>query len=157
MEFFPTTQLVLGLTPVCFPQLWIMEKVRLALSPTKISDTPMCSESLAWWAVEHPVMYCDCPEHRFHVPIYSRAFVRDPYTLKPAGYGTPGLLQLMTPMVKATPLSCVMTDDLAVMRDGADCPCGIKTPYIELLGRAGLADVKTCAAEAAKTLREVKL
>lgn len=108
-------------------------------------------------AVEHPVMYCDCPEHRFHVPIYSRAFVRDPYTLEPAGYGRPGLLQLMTPMVKATPLSCVMTDDLAVMRDGADCPCGIKTPYIELLGRAGLADVKTCAAEAAKTLREVKL
>ena len=28
-------------------------------------------------AVEHPILYCDCEHHHFHVPIYSRVLIRE--------------------------------------------------------------------------------
>ena len=31
-------------------------------------------------AVEHPIAYCDCSHHHFHVPVYSRVVIRDPAT-----------------------------------------------------------------------------
>lgn len=108
-------------------------------------------------AVEHPILYCDCQYHHFHVPAYSRVIIRDVSTLEPLGYGKAGLVNLMTPMVKATPILSVMTDDLGILHDGKDCPCGIRSPYLEILGRVGLTDIKTCAAGAADILEGVRL
>lgn len=108
-------------------------------------------------AVEHPVLYCDCPKHRFHVPVYSRVVIRDADTLEPVPPGTPGLVNLITPMIKATPVLSVMTDDLGVLQDGAECGCGIKTPYLEIIGRVAPTDIKTCAAGAADLLKGVSL
>ena len=108
-------------------------------------------------AVEHPIAYCDCENHHFHVTSYSRVIIRDVSTLKPVPFGEPGLVELITPMIKATPITAVMTDDLGVMRPGSDCGCGIEAPYFEIIGRVGLKDIKTCAAGAAKLLYEVKL
>lgn len=34
-------------------------------------------------AVEHPILYADCVAHHFHIPIYSRAIIRDVNTLEP--------------------------------------------------------------------------
>ncbi len=65
-------------------------------------------------AAEHPSLYCACPRRHFHVPIYSRAIIRDVRTLEPVGYGVPGLLDLLTPLAKGMPLLSVMTDDLAM-------------------------------------------
>jgi phenylacetate-coenzyme A ligase PaaK-like adenylate-forming protein len=107
-------------------------------------------------AVEHPVAYCDCRHHHFHVPIYSRVIIRDADTLTPLPNGEKGLLSFVTPLVKSMPLLCVVTDDLAVMRDGAECGCGIDAPYFEILGRAGIQDIKTCAAGAAEILGGAK-
>lgn len=106
-------------------------------------------------AAEHPILYCDCPRHHFHVPAYSRVIIRDVRTLEPVPNGTPGLVNLITPMVRATPVLSVITDDLGVLHDGASCGCGIAAPYLELLGRVGLKDIKTCAAGAAELLAEV--
>lgn len=103
-------------------------------------------------AVEHPILYCDCPNHHFHVPVYSRILIRDIHTLKPVSNGTPGLINLMSPMVKATPILSVMTDDLGILHDGKECGCGQSSPYLEILGRVGLKDIKTCAAGAAELL-----
>jgi len=102
-------------------------------------------------AVEHPIAYFDCPNHNFHVPVYSRVIIRD-LSLRPVGYGVPGLLNLITPMISSMPFTSVMTDDLAVLHRGEECPCGIRSPYFEILGRAGLADIKTCAANASELL-----
>lgn len=104
-------------------------------------------------AAEHPSLYCACPRRHFHVPIYSRAIIRDVRTLEPVGYGVPGLLDLLTPLAKGMPLLSVMTDDLAVLHEGGSCGCPIKTPYFEILGRAGLEEIQTCAAGAQKLLR----
>lgn len=104
-------------------------------------------------AVEHPVLYCTCRNHHFHVPVYSRVIIRDVDTLKPLGYGEQGLVNLVTPMIKATPVLSVMTDDLGVLHEGAGCGCGITSPYLELKGRAGIREIRTCAAGAEGYLR----
>ncbi len=106
-------------------------------------------------AVEHPILYCDCKNHRFHIPIYGRVAIRDVETLKVLGADQVGLVNLLTPMVKATPILSVMTDDLGVIRDGSKCGCGITSPYLEIIGRVGMKDIKTCAAGAAELMAEV--
>lgn len=107
-------------------------------------------------AVEHPIMYTDCERHHFHVPVYSRVIIRDVNTLEPVPNGTVGLVNLITPMLKATPILSVMTDDLGVLHKGAECGCGIAAPYLEIIGRIGLKEIKTCAAGAAELLSGVK-
>lgn len=103
-------------------------------------------------AVEHPSLYCDCPRHHFHVPIYSRVIIRDVDTLRPLGFGEPGLVNLITPLADSMPLVSVLTDDLGILYPGKACGCGNAAPYFEILGRAGLTEIKTCAAGAAKIL-----
>ena len=108
-------------------------------------------------AVEHPIFYNDCERHHFHVPIYSRVLIRDPETLRPVPNGTPGLVDLITPMDVGTPLLSVMTDDLGVLHDAEECGCGLKSPWLEILGRVGLQDIKTCAAGASEILNKVEV
>lgn len=107
-------------------------------------------------AVEHPILYTMCPAHHFHVPAYSRIVIRDVDTLEPAGLGKTGLVNLITPLCKATPILSVMTDDLGILHDGSDCPCGVSSPYLEIIGRVAPDDIKTCAAGAADILQGVK-
>lgn len=106
-------------------------------------------------AVEHPLPYCKCANGHFHVPIYSRVIIRDVHTLDPVEYGQTGLLSFVSPLMNSVPLTSVMTDDLAVMHDGASCGCGITTPYFEVLGRAGVQQIKTCTTGAAELMRGV--
>lgn len=103
-------------------------------------------------AAEHPILYCDCERHHFHVPVYSRVIIRDVHTLEPLGFGETGIVNLLTPMIKATPVLSVMTDDLGILREGDECGCGIKSPYLEIIGRVGVRDIVTCAAGAEEAL-----
>ena len=103
-------------------------------------------------AAEHPILYCDCKNHHFHVPVYSRVIIRDVHTLLPVPNGRAGLVNLITPMIKATPVLSIMTDDLGILHDGNKCGCGISSPYLEIIGRVGLGDIKTCAAGAGEIL-----
>ncbi len=103
-------------------------------------------------AVEHPILYADCRAHHFHIPVYARVLVRDVKTLAPLPEGEAGLLNLLTPLVRGVPLTSVMTDDLAILHPAGSCPCGCPSPWLEILGRAGVQGVKTCAAGAAELL-----
>ncbi len=107
-------------------------------------------------AAEHPILYCDCPAHHFHVPAYSRVIIRNVHTLEPVPNGTVGLVNLITPMVAATPLLSVMTDDLGVLHDGEECSCGLRSPYLEIIGRVGMRGIKTCAAGASELLQRME-
>lgn len=99
-------------------------------------------------AAEHPCLYCSCKNGHFHVPIYSRVLIRDGKNLEPLSYGKEGLLNLITPIAESIPLLSVMTDDIAVLREGKDCGCGIQTPYFEIVKRVGLPEIVTCAQSA---------
>jgi hypothetical protein len=111
-------------------------------------DRENCLEFFS--AVEHPQPYCKCKNGHFHVPVYSRALIRDVNSLLPVPDGTPGILSFVSPLVTSMPLVSVMTDDIAVLHNGATCGCGIQTPYFELLGRANAHGIQTCAAAAAE-------
>ena len=102
--------------------------------------------------VEHNIPYFTCANHHFHVPVYSRVIIRDVKTMAPLGFGTPGILNLITPFLKSMPLVSIMTDDIAVLREGQDCGCGNAAPFFTVLGRAGLSAIKTCAAGAGSIL-----
>lgn len=104
-------------------------------------------------AVEHPILYTDCRYHHFHVPVYGRVIIRDVDTLKPVPNGQIGVINLLTPMVMSTPVLSIMTDDLGILHD-TPCPCGETSPYLEIIGRVGVADIKTCAAGAEDLLKE---
>lgn len=129
-----------------------VEKAKLYQMIEETLGIPEANCKEFFGAVEHPILYCDCKNHHFHVPVYSRVFIRDVNTLQPVPNGTAGLLSLVTPLAESVPLVHVITDDLAVMHSGEECGCGIDSPYFELLGRAGLQNVKTCAAGASELL-----
>lgn len=103
-------------------------------------------------AVEHPILYTDCREHRFHVPVYGRVIIRDVDTLAPVGFGRAGLVNLLTPAIASMPLTSVLTDDLGILHD-EPCPCGCPSPWLEILGRVGVKDVVTCAQGAEEILK----
>ena len=125
------------------------ELYRLAEKQLGIPESYI-SESFG--AAEHPILYIDCEKHSFHIPVYSRVIIRDVNTLKPLKKGETGLVNLITPMISATPVLSILTDDLGVLRDGGECGCGIRSPYLEIIGRVGLKEIKTCAAGAAELL-----
>jgi hypothetical protein len=104
-------------------------------------------------AVEHSVAYAECKNHHLHVPIWSRIIIRDLKTLEPLGYDEPGFLSFVTPLVTSAPLVSVMMGDLAVLRDGRQCGCGIASPYFEVLGRAGATRMRNCAIAADELMR----
>ncbi len=104
-------------------------------------------------AVEHSVAYPECRNHHMHVPIWSRVVIRDVKTLEPLGYNQPGFLSFISPLVSSQPISSIIMGDIGVLRDGKNCGCGIKTPYFEVLGRAGTEKVRSCAITASEYMK----
>ncbi len=102
--------------------------------------------------VEHGVPYITCEHHHFHVPVYSKAFVRKPGTLEVLPEGEKGLLQVISPYNYAQPAISILSTDYAVIR--SNCACGRKGQYIELKGRAGLKKHEGCAITATELLKE---
>ncbi len=101
--------------------------------------------------VEHGVPYITCEHHHFHVPIYSKAFVRKPGTLEVLPEGEKGLLHVISPYNYAQPALSILSTDYAVIR--SHCPCGRNGEYIELKGRAGLKKHEGCAITATELLK----
>lgn len=101
--------------------------------------------------VEHGVPYLQCEHHRFHVPTFSRAFIREVSTLEVLPPGEVGFLHLMTPFNLAMPTHSLLVSDLATMN--LNCPCGRPTPTIEIQGRAGTRKNKGCAISASQMLK----
>lgn len=105
-------------------------------------------------SVEHSVPYIECSQHNLHIPVWSRAFIRDTKTLEVIGNGNPGFLCFVTPYITSVPAISVMMGDLATIHDPEKCLCGLKTPFIEILGRAGVSKNKSCAVSASELLKK---
>lgn len=104
-------------------------------------------------AVEHGVAYVDCDEHHFHVPIYDHILIRDPRTMEPLGYGEKGIVNFVSPMNTAVPVTSLLMGDFGILHPPGSCPCGNKAPWLEIVGRAGVSKNKSCAIAAAELLR----
>lgn len=112
---------------------------------------PMSNFRDIYGFVEHGVPYLTCREGHFHVPIYASVFVRKPGHLEFLGFAKKGLLHLLSPYNLAQPTISILSTDYGMLKN--NCTCGIKTPYIELLGRAGKQKHKGCAITAAELLK----
>ncbi|MDF2521123.1 MAG: hypothetical protein K0R84_1751 [Clostridia bacterium] len=104
-------------------------------------------------AVEHSVAYPECANHHMHIPIWSRVVIRDVKSLQPLGFDEPGFLSFISPLVSSVPISSILMGDMAVLRDGKECGCGIDTPYFEILGRAGAVKLRSCAVAASEYMK----
>ena len=105
-------------------------------------------------AVEHPILYTDCREHHFHVPVYGRVIIRDVDTFEPVPNGQAGLVNLLMPVFDSAPMLSILTDDIGVLHD-EPCACGETSPYLEILGRVGVKDIVTCAQGAQEMLKDL--
>ena len=103
-------------------------------------------------SVEHPIPYVECARHQFHVPVWSRVFIRDVRTLAVLGFGEKGFLHFTSPYITSMPAHSVLMGDLASLHPGRECGCGIDSPYFVVHGRAGTSKNKSCAIAAAEML-----
>ena len=104
-------------------------------------------------AAEHPILYTDCRCHRFHIPVYSRVIIRSVDDFSPLPHGSIGLVNLLTPLFSSAPLCSIVTDDIGMIHD-EPCPCGCKSPTLEIIGRVGAQGVQTCAQGAERLLNK---
>lgn len=113
-------------------------------------DIARCRDG--YGAVEHPVPYLECAHHHFHVPVYSKVFVRDPSDFSVLPYGRPGLLSAVSPYISSSPAHAVVMSDLATLHPGASCGCGLDSDWFELHGRAATTAGRSCAMAASELL-----
>jgi len=104
-------------------------------------------------SVEHCIPYVECEHHRFHVPVWSRVFIRDLGTLKVLPFGEKGFLHFVSPYITSVPAHSVLMGDLASLHPGHECACGAATPFFTIHGRAGTSKNKSCAVAAAELIQ----
>jgi phenylacetate-coenzyme A ligase PaaK-like adenylate-forming protein len=101
---------------------------------------------------EHGVAYFDCEAGQFHIPVYARVVIRDPWTLKKMPSGQSGLMQLVSPILTSYPsISLLTTDEARVLTE--PCVCGRAGPRLEYVGRLGLKQYEGCALRALEYLK----
>jgi len=101
---------------------------------------------------EHGIGYVDCEYGRLHVPNYAHAITRDPFTLKKTKPGEPGILQLITPLLRSYPSLSLLTTDEAILHH-SPCRCGRSGDGLEIVGRLGLQHYEGCALRAMEYLK----
>jgi phenylacetate-coenzyme A ligase PaaK-like adenylate-forming protein len=104
-------------------------------------------------SVEHCIPYVECKNHEFHVPVWSRVFIRDVETLKPLGFNQKGFLHFISPYITSMPAHSVIMGDMASMHPTDECGCGLPTPFFKVHGRAGVSKNKSCALAASDLLK----
>ncbi len=104
-------------------------------------------------SVEHCIPYIECVRHEFHVPVYSRVFIRDVETLAVLPPREPGFLHFVSPYITSVPAISVLMGDMASLHPPEDCACGLSTPFFRVHGRAGTSRNRSCAISAAELLK----
>jgi phenylacetate-coenzyme A ligase PaaK-like adenylate-forming protein len=104
-------------------------------------------------SVEHCIPYVECKNHQFHIPIWSKVFIRDTENLNTLGFNQPGFLHFVSPYITSVPAHSVIMGDLATLHEASSCSCGLRTPYFKIIGRAGVSKNKSCAVAASELLK----
>jgi phenylacetate-coenzyme A ligase PaaK-like adenylate-forming protein len=81
-------------------------------------------------------IYIDCEAGNKHVPVYADLLIRDAETFAVVQHGTPGFIQLLSPLPHSYPGVSLLTDDIGVIIGEDDCPCGRKGKFFIFKERA---------------------
>jgi hypothetical protein len=104
-------------------------------------------------SVEHCIPYIECAKHEFHIPVWSRVFIRDVDNLEVLEFGKPGFLHFVSPYITSMPAHSIIMGDIATLYDGESCSCELETPYFKINSRAGTSKNKSCALTASELLK----
>lgn len=104
---------------------------------------------------EHGSPYLECKNHRFHIPVFNRVFVRDPISLGQLPEGRVGLLQFITPFNSMMPNLSILSTDLGLVNQ-TSCPCGFNSPTVTVVGRGGTSKNKGCAITASEIVKRIE-
>ena len=129
-----------------------IDKLDLYAEVTELLGIPDKQLRDGFGSVEHCIPYIECSNHQFHVPVWSKVFIRDLKTLKPLPHGEKGFLHFVSPYITSVPAASVMMGDLASLHKGSSCSCELDTEYFVVHGRAGLSRNKSCAVAAAELM-----
>lgn len=105
-------------------------------------------------SLEHCIPYVECAHHNFHIPVWSRVYVRDVKTLKEVEDGEIGYLNFVSPYITSVPAHNVIMTDLVRKIPADVCGCGLESDAFEVIGRAGTSHSKSCALAASELLKE---
>src|SRR5690606_13158380 len=72
-------------------------------------------------SVEHCIPYVECKLHRFHIPVWSKVFVRDVRTLEEVPKGSIGYLNFVSPYITSVPAHNVLMTDLVHKISAKEC------------------------------------
>ncbi len=104
-------------------------------------------------SVEHCIPYVECSKHEFHIPVWSRVFIRDVDNLRVLSKGEQGFLHFVSPYITSMPAHSVIMGDIATLHEGDTCNCELETPFFRIHGRAGSSKNKSCAITASELLK----
>ena len=108
-------------------------------------------------STEHCVPYIECAHHEFHIPSWSRVFIRDFSNFEVLGYNQVGFIQFISPYITSMPAHSVIMGDAGSLHRAEDCSCGLKTDFFRKQGRAGVSKNKSCAIAAGELLKHQTL
>ncbi len=115
---------------------------------------PNCRLRDGFGSVEHCIPYIECQCHNFHVPIWSKVFIRNVKTLEANTYDQIGYLNFISPYITSTPAINVLMNDLAILHPANSCKCGMEAEWFEVVGRASHSSGKSCAISASEILKK---
>lgn len=90
-------------------------------------------------------VYMECEYGHLHASIFSDIIIRDFRDLTVAGIGTPGIIQVLSPMALSYPGHSILTEDTGTLLGIDDCPCGRKGKYFQVNGRIPAAEIRGCS------------
>lgn len=107
---------------------------------------------------ESPVVFIECENGYYHIPNFCRVRTFDPIrgsTQSPhENESTEGLMLIESPFSSSYPLLSILTTDKIRLNHRCQCQCEIQGNCFLPLGRASLANYKTCAMKISSQLME---
>ena len=96
----------------------------------------------------HSYVECSVP---VSYSIWSRVVARDPWTFEVLALDS-GLLHFISPYITSVPAHSIVMTDLVRVFEAGSCDCGNRSPWFEILGRAGTSRNRSCAIAATELL-----
>lgn len=90
-------------------------------------------------------IFMECEEGHLHSSIFSDVIIRDHKDFHRLGYGSKGLIQLVSLLPLSYPGHSILSEDLGELIGEDDCPCGRKGKYFKIFGRIKNAEVRGCS------------
>jgi len=90
-------------------------------------------------------IYVECDHSHLHASIFSDVVVRRAVDLSVCDIGEPGIIEVVSALLKSYCGHALLTEDEGVILGEDDCPCGRKGKYFKIIGRLKNAEIRGCS------------